>query len=261
MSQLSLLQHLFQAHVMAAQDEQAPTWVNTSGRAAPSLQLSVYTHAYRSRLREALAEDYPAVNMAIGDDTFTELLNTYIEHFPSRYFSLRDFGQHFSGFLAQHPIQPKQPWLTELAAFEWTLRSAFDAADAARLNEQDMAIVAPEDWPTMRFTVHPSLRFCQVNWNIAEMWKHLAATPPEEVEAVPEPTCAWLVWRDEEMITRFRSMEQDENHALACLCAGGDFDEVCQVLNAFHDEEDVPMRAAGLLKNWLSEGLLSDMLV
>lgn len=246
--------------MQAEEDAQAPSWVSRTGRADPGLQLSVYTHAYRSRLREALAEDYPAVNMAVGDNAFTELLNIYIEHFPSRYFSLRDFGRDFFGFLAQHPIQHEQPWLAELAAFEWTLRSAFDAADAPRLCESDLACLEPTEWPTMCFRAHPSLRFCHVNWNIAPMWKALVADPPEEITAEPDPASAWLIWRDEEMITRFRSMEVDEERALACLCAGGDFDEVCQSLTAFHNEDNVPLRAAALLKNWIGQGCLSELL-
>lgn len=262
MSQLSQLQHQFQAHVMhAEQDAQAPAWVSASGRADPSFQLSVYTHAYRSRLREALAEDYPAVNMAVGDDSFTELLNAYIENFPSHYFSLREFGQDFSSFLAQHPIQHEQPWLAELASFEWTLRSAFDAADATRISEQDMSALAPEDWPTMRFVAHPSVRFCHASWNIAEIWKCMTADPVVEITAKPEPAHVWLIWRDEQMITRFRSMDRDEEHALACLSAGGNFDEVCQSLITFHDEDSVPLRAAGLLKNWIGQRLLSELLV
>ncbi|MEJ2362788.1 MAG: DNA-binding domain-containing protein [Gammaproteobacteria bacterium] len=260
MSQLAQLQHRFQAYVMEDQNGQAPAWVSATGRADPALQISVYTHAYRSRLQEALAEDYPAVNAAIGDDAFSELLDAYIQHFPSRYFSLREFGQDFSGFLAQHPIQHEQPWLAELAAFEWTLRSAFDAADAPRLTEQELATIAPTDWPSLRFVAHPSLRFSHVNWNIAAIWKCMVAEPPEEITAEAAPACVWLIWRDEEMITRYCSLEQDEERALACLCAGGDFDEVCQTLTAFHDEADVPLRAAGLLKNWIGQGLLSELL-
>lgn len=260
MSQLSRLQHQFQAHVLDPQSEQPPPWVSAGGRADPALQLSVYTHAYRSRLHEALAEDYPAVNLAVGDDAFAELLDTYIKHFPSHYYSLREFGQHVPEFLAQHAIQHELPWLSELATFEWTLRSAFDAADESRLGEQVMATVAPEDWPSLRFAAHPSVRFCHVHWNIPAIWKNLLADPPIEITPEPDPAGSWLIWRDEELITRFRSMEQDEEYALACLCAGGDFDEVCQSLTAFHEDADVPFRAAGLLKGWIGQGLLSDLL-
>lgn len=260
MSQLSQLQRQFQAHILDPQADGAPAWVAAGGRADPALQISVYSGAYRSRLREALAEDYPAVNMAIGDDAFTELLHAYIQDFPSHYFSLRDFGQHIPTFLAQHSNQYQRPWLAELASFEWTLRSAFDAADAVQLLEDDLATVAATDWPLLRFLAHPSLHFSHVNWNIPEMWKNLTADPPTEVAAQADPGSVWLIWRDAELITRFRSVEQDEEHALACLCAGGDFDEVCQSLTAFHDDADVPLRAAALLKAWIELGLLSELL-
>lgn len=258
MNQLSQLQHLFQNRVLEPRSDEVPAWVSPGGRAEPALQISVYSHAYRSRLREVLVDDYSAVHLAIGDDRFFELMNTYIENFPSRYFSLRDFGEHFSGFITQHPIQHDRPWLQELAAFEWQLRSAFDAADATRLTEADLAGVDPADWPALRFIPHPSLRFSQVSWNIPVIWKSLKADPPEQVLAQAAPG-VWLIWRDPELITRFRSLETDEDRALACLCAGGDFDEVCGVLSGFHADADVPLRAAGLLKNWIVQGLLSEL--
>jgi len=258
MTQLSNLQHQFQTRILGDSQDGAPDWVSNSGRAAPALQFFVYSNAYRLRLREALAEDYAAVNLAIGDDAFFELVDTYIEHFPSRYFSLRDFGEHFPGFLSQHPAQQEQPWLPELAAFEWELRSAFDASDAPRLTEADLAGVAPETWPALRFAPNPSLRFSRVNWNIPVIWNCLKSEPPQEVIAEPTPA-VWLIWRDTDLVTRFRSLEPDEEHALACLCTGGDFDEVCVVLSGFHNEEQVPLRAAGLLKSWIAQGLLSEL--
>ena len=80
MKMLSSIQLTFQDRILAPQDKDAPAWISPAGRAKPETQLGVYSHAYRARLAEVLASDYPAVHMAIGDGLFTELTGTYIQN-------------------------------------------------------------------------------------------------------------------------------------------------------------------------------------
>jgi hypothetical protein len=259
MKQLSQLQSQFQARVLDPQATDIPAWVSAGGRADPATQLNAYCYAYRARLQEVLAKDFPAVHLAIGDDDFYELADAYIQTHPSPHFSLRDFGQHLPEFIQQHTLEREQPWLSELANFEWTLCSAFDAADAPRLSEQAMASIHPESWPSLCFVTHPSLRQLNFAWNVPQIWKQLTSDDPSHVQAIPDPGAAWLIWRDE-LITRYRSLADDEQHALNCLHAGHDFNEICNVLASFHSIEDVPLRAATLLKAWIGQGLISGVM-
>lgn len=254
MNPLADLQHQFQSRVVDPHAEGAPAWVSAGGRADPVTQITAYSYAYRARLQEVLEKDFPAVHMAIGDDDFYELTDAYIQAHPSQYFSLREFGQHFPEFIQQ----PNRPWLSALGSFEWTLCSAFDAADAPRLTEQDIATVAPESWPHLRFATHPSLRVLGFNWNVPEMWKVLTSDAPEAIQATSTEPAYWIVWRDD-LITRYRSMPDDEQHALACVRDGGNFEEICIALADFHAEEQIPLRIATLLKTWIGQGLLSGL--
>ncbi|HEY9051517.1 MAG TPA: DNA-binding domain-containing protein, partial [Gammaproteobacteria bacterium] len=101
MTQLAKLQQTFQECVLHPDKPVSAAWVSASGRAAPETQLSIYTYAYAARLTEVLANDYPAVLMAIGEDLFNELAHDYIQAYPSHHFSLRDFGRHLSEFIAE----------------------------------------------------------------------------------------------------------------------------------------------------------------
>ena len=161
MTQLAKLQHTFQACVLQPDKLDSTAWVSASGRAAPETQLSIYTHAYAARLKEVLANDYPAVLMAIGNDHFNQLADHYIQAHPSQYFSLRDFGRHLPGLISDLVQQDEcyhgMHWLCELALFEWTLGQAFDAANVTTYTEQDMAAIPPEAWPELKFTLHPSV--------------------------------------------------------------------------------------------------------
>lgn len=234
-------------------------WVSAGGRAPPEVQLSVYTHAYRARLIEVLANDYPAMRVAVGDKYFKQLGDQYIQSHPSHYFNLRDFGQHLPGFVANwlklHPGYSDMLWLVELALFEWTLGEAFDAANPTLLTEQDIATIPPQSWPELKFTVHPSVYRLDLEWNIPEVWQALTANQPIPAKTLHATAGPWLVWR-EQLVTRFRSMQSDECYALDKVREGANFVDVCEVLGTLMNEEKVPMRAAGLLKGWIRQGVI-----
>lgn len=234
-------------------------WVSRGGRATPEIRLSVYIRAYVGRLREVLANDYPAVLAAIGEACFSRLADAYISANPSQYFSLRDFGRHFPGFVSSMQQQDASlrdmPWLGELALFEWTLGEAFDAADIPVLTQQELAAIPCQAWPELRFAVHPSVHRLDLEWNIPEMWQALTPDEPVRVTAVHDTASPWLVWR-EQLVTRFRSLQADEQLALDVLRGGGCFSEMCEMLATLLAEDGVPLRAASLIKNWIAQGLL-----
>jgi len=259
-TQLAKLQRTFQDCVLHP-DKSTPTAsISASGRAAPETQISIYTFAYAARLTEVLANDYPAVLMAIGDEQFNRLAYDYIQAHPSHYFSLRDFGCHFAGFIAEevqtHKSLQHMHWLYELALFEWTLGKAFDAADVTVFTEEDMIAIPPEAWPELKFIVHPSINRLELEWNIPEIWQVLTSDDPAQVIAQRDTPGPWLVWR-EQLVTRFRSMQTDEQLALDALREGKSFNDVCEVLTMQMSEDKVPLRAASLLKGWISQGLIS----
>ena len=260
LNQLAKLQHTFQGCVLEPGKPETATWISASGRASPETQLSKYAYAYTARLKEVLANDFPAVLMAIGDDRFNQLADDYIQAHPSHYFSLRDFGQHLPVFISNLIQVDKNyqglHWLYELAVFEWSLGQAFDAADVTIFTEQDMAVISPEAWPDLRFRIHPSVQRLDFEWNTPEMWQALTAETPTEVTAEHDVASSWLIWR-EQLTTRFRSMSAEEQRALDTLCDGGSFNDVCEVLATTMNEDEVPMHAAGLLKGWITQGLIS----
>ena len=88
------------------------------------------------------------------------------------------------------------------------------------------------------------------------MWQALTADSPVRVTAIRESASPWLVWRNQ-LITRFRSMQGDEQLALDQLRAGNSFSQACEALTALMREDQVPLRAAVLLKSWMAQGLIS----
>jgi len=263
MSRLAELQQNFQSCLIYPQQAQGNTqdnaqidWITDSGRASPQKQLSVYTNGYRLRLNEVLENDYPATAMAIGEQQFEQLSDAYIDAHPSLYFSLREFGQHFDTFVSTLSQVENSPWLPQLALFEWKLGQAFDALDSKILTEQDLSTIGFEDWPELRFVVAPSVQKIDFTWNIPEMWKNLTSQSPIAITARHTPSQTWLIWR-ENLITQFRSIEEDEQLALEALINGSTFQDTCEILGKIMEPEKVPLHAATLLKTWIAQGLIN----
>lgn len=158
-------------------------------------RLEIYGEAYRLRLLEALSVDFPAVRALVGEQAFDQLGLDYIARYPSQHFSIRYFGASFSRLLAEEGAYRDRPYLAEMAAFEWALGEAFDAAEAAVISLEAVAAVPPPAWADMRLRFHPTLRRLDLHWNVAPVWTALIQSAASYSLTQTEAAVAWLVWR------------------------------------------------------------------
>ena len=98
-----------------------------------------------------------------------------------------------------------------------------------------------------------------LTWNTLEVWRAIKAEDPVPAPRQLERPGHCLIWRDG-LITRYRSLCREEHAALAAVLAGASFAIVCEgLVSAGASAETVPLRAAGFLKGWLSQGLVSEL--
>ncbi len=254
---LQRLQADFQDYVLGTQREHAPLAALIADQFGLPVQgrLAIYYDAYRLRLSEALSEAFCKTHAYVGDDWFDELGAAYIDRHPSRYRNLRWFGGEFSAFVAQR--LPEHPIVAELAAFEWGLGMAFDAADAPVLKAEQVQALSADDWEDVGFEMQPAQQLLALHWNAPAIWLALenGLTPPDAVGN--ESACTWLVWR-KDLQPHFRSLDPLEALALQGLARGQSFSTVCAEL-ADLSGEDITPRVATWLHSWLGEAVLSDI--
>jgi hypothetical protein len=251
---LRRLQEDFQGYLLTL-DERMHPHVLGSAQVGVEERLAIYANAYRLRLLEALATDYPGLHALLGDDDFDAMGRAYIAAHPSPYFSLRWFGDRMSDFLSITAPYSKYPVFAEMAAFEWAKSDAFDAADGEVAGIHDMAAIPPDAWPGLRFVPHPSLRRLDLRWNVPTIWKEIEAEQEPQAPEEGDYPIAWLVWR-QNLVTYFRSLNVDEAWALDALQRGEPFATLCEGLTEWIDAQHVAGHAAGLLKRWLEDGLI-----
>ena len=251
---LAMLQREFLSGIRGAGDELPGAIAH--GRISGPTGFGIYAHAYSARLREALENDHPALGSYLGDELWLKLCEGYPAAHPSRVRSLRDFGAQLPNYLQNTAPFAAHPVIAELAAFERRLLDSFDAADDARAKWEELLGLAPEEWPELRVTFHPSLKLHPASWNSVEIWRALKADAAPPAAGVATGA-AWALWRDEECVTRFRSLDARECAALRRVQCGGSFGDLCQLLLAWLPGDEIPAVALGYLRSWCAEGWLS----
>ena len=255
MSPLRGLQADFKSFLLNGDERMLERVVGSAKVSAPR-RLAIYYDAYRLRLLEALDSNYPVLHAWMGDEEFDQLGLAYLEAHPSTHFSIRYFGHRLSEYLASSGTCRDKPWLGEMAALEWAMSEAFDAPDSPVVNLDAMASIPPEAWPEMRLTLHASVRRLYLRWNVPAIWKAIKEEQPPEEPMAGEWPQPWLVWRQDLKIF-FRSQSVDEAWALDAVRSGEPFASVCEGLVEWIDAQNVALHAAGLLKRWMIDGIVS----
>ena len=117
-----------------------------------------------------------------------------------------------------------------------------------------------EAWPSLRIGLHPSVRWLKPTWNVLDLWRAaMEGSPMPGPQPSPEPT-ACLIWR-EGLRTRYRSLESDEERALASAASGVPFAALCEQMTSVGNPEEVAMRMASFMKTWLTSGLVCELIL
>ena len=219
-------------------------------------RLGVYYNAYRYRLWDALAEDYPVLRAFIGCDEFHDICKQYLECYPSENFSVGEFGAKLPRFLIETKPHSDNPELAELAQFEWTLSYAFITADAPLLRIEDLQAVKPESWAEMQLSLHPSVEILKLKYNVPAIWYAI-----NNEEDVPELTSVdipmhWAVWR-KEIDTLYVSLSETEHLVMQALMKGESFGNICEKLCEHIPEDQVASFAVSCLTQWIEGEMLS----
>jgi hypothetical protein len=217
--------------------------------------IDLYLNAYRIRLSAALADNYPVLRLAMGDEAFDELAAHYLAAHPSPHRSIRWFGDRLCEFIATHPDLIPHPALVDLARMDWALRNAFDAADQAPDGVEILKTLAAEDWPGLRFDLHPSVALLDLAWQIEPIWHALNRNADAATEAPEDLNHTLLVWR-KGLECLWRSLEPIETSTLRLAADGASFAEICEALIGIAGEHQAASRAVTLLQQWLNDGLL-----
>jgi hypothetical protein len=140
------------------------------GRLPAAERLAVYRTGYFSRLIECLADDYPTLRDALGEDVFEALCKDFIDAHPPRSASLNHYGAPFAAYCATR----SEPWhavAADLARLEWALVGAIHANAERVLEPDDLARLTAADWERLRLRPSPALRVLALDYPVNRLYR------------------------------------------------------------------------------------------
>jgi Putative DNA-binding domain len=250
---LAEIQDGFQQALLAASDG-VLAGLADGAREPKEVLLGLYRDDYILRLIEYVQNDHELLRAYLGDDAFEEMARAYAAAYPSRYRNAKDFCVHIPQFLAEAEPYSGHPVLGDLAALEKSLNDAFYAKDEAVIGVAALAVFAPSDWGTLRFTPHPAALRLDLGTNAADIWSALKrGEEPPPAEARTRQRI--LVYRQD--VPKFRVLSEEEAMLWDEAAGGVRFGVLCEMAATYGDPDEAAMRAAGYLQGWLGTGLLS----
>ena len=110
--------------------------IGSSKRMSAREHLMLYQRGYLLRLRGCMAEQFPALKVALGDELFQKFADQYLQAYPPASYTLSELGRRFPDFLEEtrpdKDAPKKETWpdfLIELARFEFAVTVLFDAPE------------------------------------------------------------------------------------------------------------------------------------
>ncbi len=225
-----------------ASEVEATSYVDAGPRQSRLERLKVYHFAYRARLVECLADDYPAVEYALGKEAFVDLCEAYIAAHPSTSPNLNAFGRHMPTFVFGRG-GPQAEFLRDSAILEWTIVETIHAAPAPVLDPESLGQVSPEQWPDVRLTPSGGVRILTFGYPANRFFQ---AFRNDEAPAIPEaePTTmavdrrGYAVWRMDlmpPMGTLLEALATGSTLGQALEQVSSDIGSVSEVMVAFRD--------------------------
>ena len=258
MQDLRHLQSELMSHLLT-KSEGVESYIAEGGPINKQIRLAIYSNAYKQRLRGVIDTDHEILSFYLGDDLFNAFVDGYIDAYPSEHTSLRDFCSKVPIYLKETPPFSEHPILAELARFEQTLLFAFDANDATTTDIDALKLISMDEWPNIRVRFHPSVQLFETTTNCVDIWQAMKkqSTPPPSINV---DYAAWIVWRNRERVTEFKSLPISELEAIKTFLHGGTLADVCEDLLDYHDENEISNIIVTYLHQWLERKQVTNII-
>lgn len=257
MTSLSHLQNEFQDYLLG-NTQAFQHSVTGPSKTFVKQRLAIYSEAYRLRLVDILKIDFPALYQWVGEKAFEKLGRSYLAHYPSRFFSARDFGCYMADFLAVTAPYSKNTFLAELAAFERTLSETIDTPNDTILTINDILAIPMERWAGMRLKLHSAVRIVPLSWNIPAIRHELITHNNKITRRQAKQTTAWLIWR-QHINVKYKELDSKENFTINAFTQNKTFEDICTGLMEWLTEEETAPYIVQFLQQWIPEQIFSQV--
>jgi len=223
--------------------DEAPERLTAGPKLGARERLDVYVRGYEARLVECLADDYPVLKHAMGEEAFDALCGRYVARFPSEAPNLNAYGRRMAALCDEEG----RAFEADLARLEWSIVEVVHAPLDTPLSMERLAEMPAEAWPAARLTAARALRIVQTRFPVNDYFQ---AFRDGRDPARPEPAAAatavyrgsWTVWR--------MGLTPPMLAILTALVAGEPLEQALG-----HAGDAPPEQVMAWFREWVSSGL------
>lgn len=253
---LSDAQHLMQKAILLGKhfDSQPDSWIRAKAQFPANDQLGVYINAYRYRLYDVTAEDYPVLAYYLGKEAFDALIKDFVNNTPSRYLNIGRYAADLPGFLMQDASADLLA--CELAILENAISQLQDPEETIALSPQDLEGMSAE--ALMEEILYPrkAMQLFSFAYPVNDYY---IAVREEKNPLPPEMKKSFVaVFRHEDSVWRM-ALEEQEFQLLQKLFSGLPIGKALEQLQAELDlpEEELSLHLSHWFSRWIRNGLLA----
>lgn len=239
--------------------------ITRSERVSARDRIAIYANAYYARLIECLGETYPVLKRTLGEEVFDGFAFGYLQHYPSRSYTLGHLGDQFPDFLndtrpdrnpdgalGNTPAWPD--FLIDLAHLEWAIIEVFDGPgieNKATLSAADLRDVASHQWPQARLTTAPCLRLLALRFPLNEYYSAARREAADIGLPPPGPAESYIAITRRDYIVRRHDLTRHQYRLLHALQQGLTLSEAIDAMSPESNEDEMAI-AAGL-QQWFAD--------
>ena len=226
-------------------------------------RMSIYANAYYARLLECVGECFPVLKRAVGEEVFNEFAFGYLQHYPSRSYTLNQIGKDFARYLQEtrpdrgsDTTAPAVNWpdfLIDLARLEWAIDKVFDGPGIEKaevLTAGQLQAIPSSRWPEARLKPVVCLKLMQFKYPVNDYYTTVRRVAENDDVEVPGPQAQFVALTRLRYVVRRYELTRPQHALLDALSAGRTVGDAIALATQTTDMSDDELAAA--LHRWFS---------
>jgi hypothetical protein len=140
-----------------------------TGGADPRMRLAIHLRHYRTSLRTALEDKFPATVWLFGATFFRAAADAYVRECPPRTPCIAEYGSNFPEFIAGYERAAGLGYVEAFAKLEWLLGRASIALDQAPLAWDQLVSRGPDLLPNATLALQSGLGYLRAEQAVDQL--------------------------------------------------------------------------------------------
>jgi hypothetical protein len=237
-------------------------------------RMGIYANAYYARLLECLAAYFPMLQKTLGEEIFEGFAFEYLQHYPSKSYTLDRLGENFARFLEETRPEPEEgeepgevgwpDFLIDLAVLEHNVNRVFDGPGVEGrplLTAEALRSFPAERFAKARLVPVPCLRLLTFRFPVNAYYTAIRRTEEGEEVPVPDPGPEHLALTRRDFVVRRYPLTPAQHALLEKILAGAPVGEAIAAAAEASGLEDDALAAElqSWFRLWVAEGFFQSI--